>query len=62
VAQLLNPLKKTNLDSIDHIPHDEQVHFVQCAVCGNYFDCRNLSEVFEHEHINADLTVNGAVD
>jgi hypothetical protein len=37
--------------SIDHIPSEEQVHFLRCGVCKEYFDCRDLSQVFAHEHL-----------
>lgn len=34
---------------IDHLPEDEKKHFVLCT-CGLYIDCRNLQQVFDHEH------------
>ena len=34
---------------IDHLPLQEQRHFIQCD-CGAYIDMRNLAEVFKHFH------------
>lgn len=30
-------------------PADEADHFIQCAACGGWIDCRDLGEVFAHE-------------
>jgi len=35
---------------IDHLPADEQKHFILCD-CGDYVDMRNLAEVFNHLHM-----------
>jgi len=37
------------MKSIDHLPVEEQQHFTKCD-CGEYFDMRNLSDVFKHLH------------
>lgn len=31
-------------------PHSEEEHFMTCPTCGDRFDCRDLGEVFEHQH------------
>lgn len=28
----------------------EDEHFMICPTCGERFDCRDLGEVFEHQH------------
>ena len=38
------------MKQIDHLPKDEQQHFILCD-CGEYLDMRNLSEVFSHLHV-----------
>lgn len=30
-------------------PVDEAEHFIKCAVCGGWIDCRDLGQVFQHE-------------
>ena len=30
-------------------PKDEGEHFVRCPACDGWIDCRDLSQVFEHE-------------
>lgn len=35
--------------NVDHLPDTEKRHFIRCA-CGEWIDCRNLEEVFAHEH------------
>ena len=37
------------MQSIDHLPEEEKIHFMQCD-CGEFLDMRNLSEVFAHQH------------
>jgi hypothetical protein len=37
------------MNLIDHLPLDEQKHFILCN-CGQYVDCRDLQQVFDHEH------------
>ena len=37
------------MKSIDHLPEEEQKHFIQCD-CGEYVDMRDLSSVFHHLH------------
>jgi len=39
------------MKSIRHLSPEEQKHFVLCD-CGEYFDMRDLSEVFNHFHAN----------
>jgi len=39
------------MKSIQHLSAEEQQHFILCD-CGEYFDMRNLSEVFRHLHVN----------
>lgn len=31
-------------------PRSEEEHFMICPTCGERFDCRDLGEVFEHQH------------
>ena len=28
---------------------EDRQHFMRCAVCGEWIDCRSLDEVFNHE-------------
>jgi hypothetical protein len=37
------------MKNIEHLDKEEQLHFIQCN-CGEYFDMRNLQEVFDHQH------------
>lgn len=37
------------MKNIDHLPREERKYFEQCN-CGEYFDCRDLGEVFKHVH------------
>ena len=37
------------MKSIDHLPDSEKKQYVFCG-CGEWIDCRNLEEVFAHEH------------
>jgi hypothetical protein len=30
----------------------ERHHYIRCKLCNQYLDCRDLSQVFEHEHEN----------
>lgn len=30
-------------------PIDESEHFIKCAECGAWIDCRDLGTVFDHE-------------
>ncbi len=30
-------------------PVDEAEHFIKCAACGAWIDCRDLGAVFDHE-------------
>jgi hypothetical protein len=30
-------------------PADEAEHFIKCAECGGWMDCRDLGQVFSHE-------------
>jgi hypothetical protein len=30
-------------------PADEAEHFIKCATCGGWIDCRDLGQVFDHE-------------
>lgn len=34
----------------EHINESEREHFMQCDDCKEWFDMRNLNEVFSHEH------------
>jgi hypothetical protein len=35
----------------DRAEDEDRLHFVQCQVCGKWFDCRDLAEVLpHHEH------------
>jgi hypothetical protein len=36
------------IKDISHLPTDEKKHFQFCEYCENYFDMRDLSEVFLH--------------
>ena len=36
------------IKDISHLPTDEKKHFLFCEHCENYFDRRNLGEVFLH--------------
>lgn len=38
------------MKSLVNISLAERIHFMKCSICSNYFDMRNLSEVFAHEH------------
>lgn len=31
-------------------PRSEEEHFMTCPTCGERFACRDLGEVFEHQH------------
>jgi hypothetical protein len=48
------------MKDISHILEEERLHYVKCRTCGNYFDCRNLSEVLDHTYennrLNSDFT------
>jgi hypothetical protein len=37
--------------SICHLSEEEQQHFILCE-CGEFFDMRDLGEVFSHQHAN----------
>jgi hypothetical protein len=37
------------MKAIDHLAQQEQKHFIQCN-CGEYFDMRDLAQVFDHFH------------
>lgn len=39
-----------SMKNIDHLPADEQQHFILCD-CGIYVDMRELSDVFRHLHV-----------
>jgi hypothetical protein len=30
-------------------PREEAEHFIKCAACGGWIDCRDLGAVFSHE-------------
>jgi hypothetical protein len=34
---------------VGRVPKDEREHFMQCPLCGGWFDKRDLGQVFEHE-------------
>lgn len=34
---------------VDSPSKSEAEHFIKCAVCGGWIDCRDLAQVFEHE-------------
>lgn len=34
---------------IDSVTTDEADHFIKCAACGGWIDCRDLGAVFDHE-------------
>ncbi|MCW3073149.1 MAG: hypothetical protein JWP69_218 [Flaviaesturariibacter sp.] len=38
------------MKSIAHLPKEDQEHFAKCDSCNQYFDMRNLTDVFRHEH------------
>jgi hypothetical protein len=38
------------MKTIEHLPADEQKHFILCD-CGDYVDMRNLADVFSHLHL-----------
>jgi hypothetical protein len=38
------------MKSIDHLPDSEKQHFIQCSLCDEYYDMRDLNQVREHEH------------
>jgi hypothetical protein len=38
------------MKDIKHLAEHEKIHFLMCETCNEYFDCRNLSQVFEHIH------------
>jgi hypothetical protein len=40
------------MENLAIIPVLERRHFLKCAICNEYFDCRNLSQVFDHIHEN----------
>lgn len=33
---------------IDSLPDDEGYHFMKCPGCGQWFDMRDLGQVFDH--------------
>jgi hypothetical protein len=38
------------MKSIEEINEEEREHYLQCPECKEWFDMRNLNEVFRHEH------------
>lgn len=38
------------MKSIDHLPESEKVHFIQCSLCDEYYDMRDLDQVLKHQH------------
>lgn len=38
------------MKDLDKIPDKEREHFMRCPKCEEWFDMRDLSQVFEHEH------------
>ena len=38
------------MKSIDEINAEEREHYMICSECKEWFDMRNLNEVFSHEH------------
>ncbi len=40
------------MKDITHLPPDEQKHFMICEQCIEFFDCRDLQQVFYHTHLH----------
>lgn len=40
------------MKNLSTVAEYERHHYIRCELCGEYFDCRDLSQVFEHEHEN----------
>lgn len=38
------------MKDLANIPDEEREHFERCPECKEWFDMRNLNEVFAHEH------------
>jgi CRISPR/Cas system type I-B associated protein Csh2 (Cas7 group RAMP superfamily) len=34
---------------VGELPADEDEHFIRCAACNGWIDCRDLGAVFDHE-------------
>jgi hypothetical protein len=45
------PIRRAEIigERTDRPAASEAEHFMQCAVCGGYFDMRDLGQVLEHE-------------
>jgi hypothetical protein len=41
-----------------YLPIGERRHFMNCPDCGNYFDMRDLQDVFNHFHTSNKLLAN----
>jgi hypothetical protein len=39
-----------------YIPREERRHFMKCPDCGEYFDMRDLQDVFNHFHKSAEVS------
>ena len=38
------------MKTLDHLPEDEKTNFMLCPECGEYFDKRDVEQIFEHVH------------
>jgi hypothetical protein len=41
----------------DRAEHDDRLHFIQCRVCGQWYDTRDVFEVIEHREHDIPATV-----
>lgn len=38
------------MENLNLIPKYDRHHYVKCEACNKFFDCRDLSQVFNHIH------------
>lgn len=38
------------MELANHLNQKDKEHFMKCPVCAEWFDMRDLTNVFEHEH------------
>lgn len=41
-----------SMNDLNNVSPEDRIHFSQCCICNQYFDCRDLTEVVEHFHEN----------
>jgi len=40
------------MKNLSLIAEHERHYYIRCELCNEYFDCRDLSQVFDHVHKN----------